>query len=185
MKLWVIAILVSISIVACPSARANDGGGSKGDAAQRQLQQQQEEQVPEAATSVSAPTDAASVAARDFYTSTVAGLDSAIQEMQRRLTAREKTISEIDHRAAQDFAAERSGDKTTDDMTDSAEKVLRAINNKQAVRLAAAGGPVDSAALNVNRQLFEFKAEVAALKALQAARADMVGAARAYGATIK
>lgn len=187
------ATLLAAMVVALP-VQANDGGKGGGDAAQRLLQQQQqqeeqqqqqEEQVPEAAAPASAPpTDAASVAARDFYTSVVEGLDAAIQEMQERLAAREKEISKIDHQIAADFAAQRADDKTTNDMTNSADSAMAPALNWKTFDYALKGGPVDPAIKQAIGQINQFKADVEALKSLETARADMAGAARAYGATI-
>lgn len=188
-------LLVAI-VVALP-VQANDGGKGGGDAAQRLLQQQQqqeeeqqqqeEEQIPEAAAPASAPpTDAASVAARDFYSKVVTHLDGTIEQQRQKLKALDTQIAGNGHKLAADFANARAGDKTTDDAIDSAKQTLDSMPKSPkvyGVDLAkTTWADVDLVA--ATNAIVEFKATAESIKALEAARADMAAAGKAYGATI-
>jgi hypothetical protein len=165
-----------LALAALP-ALANEGGGDKGGGERSQ----QKQPATEAASPAAA--DPASAAARDFYVSVVAGIDAAIEAKRAEIAEWDKEIAAIDHPIARDFAAERTGDKTVDDMKESAEKALDSRRNKRAAEVAAAGY-LDPGASDATIMIIEFESTVEELRSLEAARADMAEAARGFGATI-
>lgn len=167
------AAMALIGVMLAIPARANEGGGGKGDAAQRQSQQQREE----------TQTGPASAAAREFYAGVVAGIDAAIAAKRAEIAEWEKDIAATDHRMARDFEAARADDKTTEDMLQSAKKALELRGTKRAQDVAAAGY-LDPGAADATIMICIFEAKVEELKSLEAARTNMVEAARGLGATI-
>lgn len=112
----------------------------------------------------------------------MAGLDRAIEAKRRAIADLEQELAGIGHRIARAFQHERTDDKTAKDLIKSAEKALGPRGTKlgQAV---AASGYLDPGASEATVWISMLQAEAEALAALEAARADMAGAAKAYGAS--
>ena len=194
------AILLAAIVVALP-VHANNGGGKGGGVSERlleqqQQQQQEEEQIPEVVVPTEsildsleepapAPDDSASLAARDFYSKVVAHLDSVIAQQKEKLGALDKELKGIDHKLAADFTDARAGDKTTDDAIESAQQALDGIPRTPTAD-AAANLPdlADNDLIGAAVTISVFRATAESIKALEAARADMAAAGKAYGATI-
>lgn len=173
---------------------------------QEEQQQQEEEQIPEAAAPTEsildsleepapAPNDPASQAARDFYTQVVAHLDSTLAHQRQKLKELGEMIADIDHKLAADFTGARTDDKTADDAINSAKQALDSMPKSPKVYAANVTGnaSIDLAAttfadtdlLAAGKAIVDFKATAESIKALEAARADLAAAGRAYGAEIK
>jgi hypothetical protein len=204
------AILLAAIVAALP-VHANNGGGKGGGGVserllEQQQQQQEEEQIPEAAAPAPtesildsleeptpAPDDSASLAARDFYSKVVTHLDTAIAQQKEKLKALDARIAGIDHKLAADFTDTRAGDKTTDDAIESAKQTLDSMPKPKVYNAAVTGNLqmdlastsfADKDLVAATEAIVDFKATAASIKVLEAARADMAAAAKAYGATI-
>jgi hypothetical protein len=212
---WFGATLLAAMVAALPAYANDGGKGGGDAAGrllqqqqQQQEEQQEEEQVPEAATpppesildsleepapAPKASNDPGTLAARDFYKKVVDHIDTVLEQQRQKLAGLDRQIAGIDHKLATDFTKARDGDKTTDDAIDSAKQTLDSVPKAKLSSEFLGNMQVDLANTQLadkdlvaaSKAIVDFKATAASIKALEAARADMAAAGKAYGAEIK
>ena len=199
MKDRILTVLAVLSLAAGGPALAEGDGGGGGFADRQQEVQQQQEEEQEAApppesildsidepAPAAAPSDAASLAAQDFYSKVVAHLDSVLTQQREKLKALDTRIAGIDHKMASDFAHARADDKTTEDAIDSARTTIGNKPKSPAVLGidVSKTSIADQDMVAAGQAIVDFRTTAETIKALEAARADMAAAGRASGAAI-